>query len=45
MTAVSVANLTLRTAGVTRVNAVNAEVPAGSVVAIVGANGSGKSSL
>jgi len=45
MTAVSAVDLTLRTAGVTRVNAVNAEVPAGSVVAIVGANGSGKSSL
>lgn len=45
MTAVSVTDLHLRTAGVTRVEAVNAEVPAGSVVAIVGANGSGKSSL
>lgn len=41
----SAVDLTLRTDDVTRVDAVNAEIPAGSLVTIVGANGSGKSSL
>lgn len=41
----SAVDLTLRTDRITRVDAVTAEVPAGSLVAIVGANGSGKSSL
>jgi ABC-type cobalamin/Fe3+-siderophores transport systems, ATPase components len=43
--AVSVVDLTLRTAGVIRVDGVSAEVAPASLVAILGANGSGKSSL
>lgn len=45
MTAIRLVDLSLRTAGVTRVGAVTAEVHVGELVAIVGDNGSGKSSL
>ncbi|MDA3022178.1 MAG: ABC transporter ATP-binding protein [Actinomycetota bacterium] len=45
MTKLCMEGLTLRTSGLTRVDDVSAEVLPASLVAIVGANGSGKSSL
>lgn len=45
MNVLELQELTLRSAGHTRVESVNAVVHSGQVVAVVGANGSGKSSL
>ena len=45
MTGMEVTNLSLATGGALRVEQVNAHVTPGHLIAIVGANGSGKSSL
>jgi len=45
MTLLELQDLTLRSAGTTRVASVNADVQPGRVTAVLGANGSGKSSL